>query len=165
MTLFLSLSLYIYIYIYIYWCLHGLTGSVVAYRSIALGFKAWLGYVRRAFHLSLCSIILWDWSNHLAYHVPKSGCKMATYIYIYIYASIYYTIIINILSMLLWSDIAQNCLHITSHRLDMYCYSVTLFPSSHTLCNIINPRCYVQCFLCHLSGSDIMSAFHSILTC
>jgi len=56
----------------------GLTGIVVGHRSIAPGFKPWLGYVRRVFHLLLCLITLGGRSAHLAYHVRKRYCKTAT---------------------------------------------------------------------------------------
>ena len=59
--------------------LHGLSGSTVGHRSIALGFKSWLGYVRREFHLWRRTITFGGHLTHLAYLMHKSGCKTATF--------------------------------------------------------------------------------------
>ena len=49
--------------------------STVGHKSIAPGFKPWLGYVRRVFHLSLHRITFGGHWAHLAYLVHKSGRK------------------------------------------------------------------------------------------
>jgi len=60
-------------------CLHVLRGSAVGHRSEPLRFKPGLGYVRGMFHLSLHLITTGSYFTHLAYHVPKCGCKTATF--------------------------------------------------------------------------------------
>ena len=51
----------------------------VSHRSVAYGFKPWLGYIRRLFHASLHLIIFRGCSAHLAYHVQKSDHETATF--------------------------------------------------------------------------------------
>ena len=59
--------------------LHGLSGSAVGHRSVAIGFKSRPGYVRRVFHVSLRLLTFVGRSAHLAYPVHKNGLKTATF--------------------------------------------------------------------------------------
>ena len=58
---------------------HGLTGSAVGHIAIAPGFKPWLSYARRVFHLPLQLISFGGCSAHLSYMVHRSSHKTTTF--------------------------------------------------------------------------------------
>ena len=60
-------------------CVHCLAGSAFGHVSIAPGFEAQLGYVRRVFHLSFHFITFGGHSAHSDYHMHKSALKTAIF--------------------------------------------------------------------------------------
>jgi len=64
------------------WRLHGLADYALDHRSLPHAFEPCLGHIWRVFHLWLRFITCGGRSDHLAYHVHKSGRKKSIIIHV-----------------------------------------------------------------------------------